>query len=336
MSILSSYQSMTKVLGQVNGKTQTIAYNDAAIQYLGRWIDTGSGKWTGWAAPMIVFTVTGTNWIQVNGLSLDPSITAITAFVTNADNSTAAGSVFYATPPQFASALVQSKSTMIMLPDTGSHTIIIRTTGYNADIFNEVSKNTVQSFTIPATASITSWTQGAKVIQCVGDSWMGAGNDWPRLMSTADYKLFPIATGGLKCSDMDTQYTSNYSGNPAVTDTNADAVVVSFGVNDYNAGVTTAAFETSMFSLYDKIRVLQPTAKIFLIRCVRNLATGDNFGQYGPNMAAVVAARTNCFYVDTTSLDATVTWASDTFHLDGPGKQLLANFVKAALVAQGV
>ena len=318
--------------------TQTIAYNNANLQYLGRWQDTGSGMWTGWSSPMVVFSVSGTNWIQINTTAIDPSVTAIAALLFDVDNVAAAGAYVYVSSPLYITGAAGiNKSAMIMLPDTGTHNITLHTVGYNADVFNELSKLTILSYNIPATATISTWTQGAKIIQCVGDSWMGAGNDWPRLMSTANYKLYPIGAGGLQCSQMDTQYNFNYAGNAANTDSTADAVIVSFGVNDFNASVTTATFETAMFALYDKIRAKQATAKIFLIRVPKNIAASKDYGQYGPNMATVVAARTNCFYVDTTSLDATIEWADgDVNHLSANGKQTLADFVKAALVAQGV
>ena len=314
----------------------TIAYNDAAVTYLGRWTDVGTGKWSGWGAPDIIFKCRNTSYIKVNATVIDPNGTALCLANQNIDNSPSVGTIkYFSTGAAIYSGT--ASATYPMINDGQWHNIMFHVAGFNADIFNEVSKTTINSFEVDGGGEIAVWTTGAKIVQCVGDSWMGSQNDWQRLMDNSSYTLYSIATGGLMCSDMDTQYNFNYAGNSATTDTNANAVVVSFGVNDFNSAVTQAAFETSMYSLYDKIRAKQPTAKIFLVRCVKNVATGKDFGQYGTNMNNVVNARSNAFYVDTTSLDATIEWANgDEYHLSDKGKQTLADFVKAALVAQGI
>ena len=314
----------------------TIAYNDASITYLGRWTDVGTGKWSGWGPPNIIFKCRNTSYIKVNATVVDPDGTALCFANQNIDNNPWTGTLkYFSTGAAIYSGT--ASATYPMINDGQWHNIMFHVAGYNADIFNEVSKTTINSFQIDPGGEIAVWTTGAKVIQFVGDSWMGSANDWPRLMDNNAYTLYSIATGGLMCSDMDAQYNFDYAGHTNTTDVNADAVIVSFGVNDKNAGVTQAAFETSMYSLYDKIRAKQPTAKIFLVRCVKNVATGDDFGIYGTNMQNVVNNRTNCFYVNTTSLDATIEWANgDIYHLSEKGKQTKADFVKAAVQAQGI
>lgn len=313
---------------------QYISSSNAAIQYLGRWVSSVNGKWSAWSGSQIVFKVKNTLYLDVVADVLDPDATAITAVSYDIDNATPTSPVEYWT--NAAATGTGLKTVRIIIPDNNEHTITLKTPGHNAYTYIQTSKATIAQFGIEGRGSLYSWTQGNKIIQCVGDSWMGGQNDWPRFMSTADYKLYPIGTGGLTCANMDTQYNYNYSGDLATTDSTAAAVIVSFGVNDFNASVTTASFETSMFSLYDKIRALQPTAKIFLVRVPSNIGASKDYGQYGPNMATVVAARTNCVYVNTTSLDATITWDADTNHLDGPGKLALAAFVKTQLIANGI
>lgn len=313
---------------------QIVSYNNAAIQYLGRWNDTGSGMWSGWGCGQIVFKVSGTSYLTVVSDTLDPDTTALEVCSVDIDNTSASATDYYwSTASQITNGL---KSVTISLPNTSEHTIILKTNGYLAYIYAETSKATIKQFIIESGGTISTWTQGAKRIQCVGDSWMGASNDWPRLMSTTDYNLYPIATGGMTCADMNSRYNFDYSGHTNTTDTTADAVIVSYGVNDFNSGISQASFEVSMGQLVDKIRVKQATAKIFLIRCVSNTVTGDDFGKYGTNMSNVAAAKANCYYINTSSLDATMTWASDNYHLSSASKQTLADFVKAVLVSNGI
>lgn len=324
MSLVETFLStMPTPTGGATVGLESYSYDDANIQYLGRWIDTGSGIWNGWAGPQIVFTTSGTNYVIVHTSIIIPTSAQIELIASAIDNNSNPSTNWFLVPS--GTVYTGLAERIIMLPDTGTHDIILHTNGFNADIFNQVSKATVLGFSVAPGATISSWAQGTEVLQCVGDSWMGAENDWPRLMDRSRWKLFPIATGGMKASDMDAQYNFNYAGNPATTDLVADAVIVSFGVNDYNAGVTLSAFETSLLSVVDKIRILQPSAPIYLVSIPDNIAASKPYGQYGPNMANIAQARPNVFYIDTSSLAATITWR-DANHLDGPGKQMLASF----------
>lgn len=306
-----------------------VAYNDAAIQYLGRWIDTGSGRWSGWGCGQVVFKVSGTSYLTVVADTLDPDTTALEICAVDIDNAAASSTnYFWSTAAQITNGL---KSITITLPDKNEHTVILKTNGFLAYIFNQTSKATIRQFVIESGGSITTWTQGATRIQCVGDSWMGASEDWPRLMSTANYVLYPIATGGMTCADMNARYDFDYDGVTNTTDSTADAVIVSYGVNDFNSGISNASFEVSMSALVDKIRAKQALAPIYLIRCVSNTVTGNDFGKYGVNMANVAAAKSNVQYINTSSLDASMTWMADNYHLSASSKQALADFVNVEI-----
>lgn len=303
----------------------TYAYNDSFIQYLGRWIDA-SGKWTGWASPQMVFKTINTNYIIFHTDVVDPNASALSLLTSAIDNQVSPRTQWYlSTAQQIYSGL---KDIMIMLPDTKEHTIIISTNGLNADIFNQVSKTTIKSISIGSGGSISSWAQGTNILQCVGDSWMGAENDWPRFMDRTRWVLYPIATGGMTCSAMDTQYNFDYAGQLNTSDPTANTVICSFGVNDYNAGVSQASFETSMNSLFDKIRVKQPSAKIVLIQVPDNVGAGKTYGQYGVNMQNVVNSKTNAQYLSTDSIKNSLTWR-DANHLDGNGSNMLAQYVNS-------
>ncbi len=319
----------------VPGRT-VIAYNDASMQFQGRFTNTGTGIWTGWGPP-VVFKVKNTSTLIIKASVVDPNGSALTFAVSKIDNDPSTGIAAYFT----TAAQIYTGDTFVTVPminDGQWHTVsLISCGGYIADSFNEVAKATVTSYEIDFGGSITTWTQGPDVIQMVGDSWMGTQNDWPRLMDLSKWNLYYVSAGGMTCAMMDTQYNYDYAGHLNTTDPTAEAVVVSFGVNDFNSAITQAAFETSCYSLFDKIRVKQPTAKIFLIRCVSNTTTGKDFGKYGANMQNVVNNRTNCVYVDTTSLDATIEWGNgDEYHLSAKGKQTIANFVNSSLISNGI
>ena len=322
--------------GGCYSKNNIISYNDAALEYSGRWIDTGSGKWTGWAgAPPVRFKVRNTSSIKINAACIDPGNASLCFLTANIDNDPIAPTAFYHTT--LAETFTGNRSVTIpMINDGNWHTITIHVGGFIYDTYIQYSKTTITSYQIDFGGEVDGWTQGTKKIQCVGDSWMGTSADWPRLMSTSLYDCNYISAGGMDVATMNTQYNYDYSGTLNTSDVNVDAVIVSFGVNDLHFAISQAAFEASLSSLVDKIRAKQATAKIFLIRVPSNVTTGEDYGKYGTNMSNVAGVKSNCYYINTSSLDATITWYSDTYHLDSKGKQTLANFIKTELIAAGI
>jgi len=151
-------------------------------------------------------------------------------------------------------------------------------------------------------------------------------------MDASLWKLHPVANTSFTMSDMDADYNYDYSGHLNTTDPSVGGIVISSGVNDFVASVTVPNFQTSLLSLIDKVQTKHPSKPIFLVRVPNNGA--NLYGQYGTAMSNAAGLRTNVTYVDTSSLDATITFgASDIYHLDDQGKILLANFVSAALDA---
>jgi hypothetical protein len=231
------------------------------------------------------------------------------------------------------SIVANYKTALYTLPNDGNwHTIYLYLPALPIDMYNKDIEIHLDSLEFDSGAEIDVLNQN-KILQCVGDSWMGSSNDWPRLIDFNTYNLVNIAGGGMTCADMDSRYDFDYNGITNTSDITANAVLVSFGVNDYLAGVTTGTFETTLSSLVDKIRAKQSTAKIFLIRVPNNGAS--TYGQYGTAMANVAAAKTNVVYLNTSSLDASMDWL-DAYHLGSNGKQILADFVKTELINNGI
>lgn len=329
MSLVQASLSMNTQLHGMNPcALNHYNYNDSAIKWLGRWNDTGSGKWTAWSGGNIVFKTNGTNYVIVHTDIVDPNNTALCFLTSAVDNQEDSQTVWYlSTIPQLFTGTMDK---IIMLPNTGEHTVRICTGGLRADIFAQVSKTTITGFSVAPAGSISTWTQGTNQIQCVGDSWLATQFCWHRFMNPGRWELYPVSNGGMACEDMDAWYTLDYTGQTNASDPSLSYVMVSFGVNDYNRSISGASFEASMDSLFDKIRIKQPTAKIILVQVPDNVGAGKTYGQYGANMQNVVNSKTNAQYISTTSIQGSLTWY-DANHLDGAGLVDLAEYVDSQI-----
>ena len=310
-------------------QAKNILYSNPNIQWLGRWNENpGIGKWSGWGGSQIVFKVHGTSSVVVNADVVDPDNSNFCLLTVVIDNSTANSTVYYLTT--LAETFTGSRSVTIILPDTTLRTIIMHTDSYNAALFGATEKTTIKSFNIDSTGVFVHWTQGSKKLQTVGDSWMAANCDYPRFMDRTKWVLYPVATGGLKASDMDTQYNYKYSGALA-SDPVMDAIIVAFGVNDFNSGVANADFEISLKSVVDKIQIKQPNTLIYLIQAPKNLGTGKDFGKYGDNMQNIANQYQNVHYISTRVLEPRIGWQADGSHLDAASKKIVANYIDSTI-----
>ena len=329
LSIVKLIFTLTLLLGVVSIQAKNILYSDPNIQWLGRWNEnTGLGKWSGWGGSQVVFVVHGTSTVVVNADVVDPDDSNFCILSVVIDNSPLNSNVYYFT--ELSETFSGSKSVTITLPDTTSHTIIMHTEGYNEALFSGIEKTTIKSFDIDSTGAIETWRQGLKRLQTVGDSWMAAECDYPRLMDRTKWVLYPVATGGLKASDMDKQYNFNYSGS-LVKDPAMDDIIVSFGVNDFNSGVTSADFEKSLESVVDKIQMNQPNSPVFLIQAPKNIVTGKDFGKYGDAMQNIAKRHQKVYYISTRSLETSIGWQPDGSHLAEASKKILADFIDSAI-----
>ncbi len=298
----------------------SVAISDPRIVRLGRWNDTGAGIWSAWGGSQLRFRVSGATVLTINANVVcatgklcicecvidDAPADSLQAFFANNENFSGARSVSFA------------------LPSTGEHDITIKTNGYNADIFNGLSRSVVTSIDVGAGAILPP-VLGPKLIQCIGDSWMAADADWPRLMDQEVWRTYQIATGGLKVSDMNAQYAYSGNGIPAV-DPAADAAMLSYGVNDYLANMSLSTYQANLLALVDQVRTRQ-SCPLFLIQTPRNLVNGRTYDQYGPAMQAVASARSGVTYIPTSDIWAQLTWQSDGAHLDAGGKKIFASFI---------
>lgn len=302
----------------------SILATDQRIARLGRWFETNVGLWSGWGGSQLRFRVSGTLTMTVNA-DVVCAVGKLCVCAVVIDNSPATpAKAFWANNE----VVTGPRSVSFALPDTGEHEIDLRTIGYNSDIFGGGSRAVVTSIDVGA-GDIAAPVIGPKLVQCVGDSWMAAENDWPRLMDAETWQTYQVATGGLTAADMASQYAYTASGILAA-DPPADGVVVSFGVNDYLKGASVTAVQSSLMSVVDQIRARQP-APILLIQTPRCPLNGRTYDQYGSAMQAVASARSGVVYVPTSEIWGALTWQPDGAHLDTAGKVRLATFVDEQL-----
>lgn len=301
---------------------QFIPYTDNRLKRIGRWKDTGLGLWSAWGGSQIVFKVSGTDTITVvaNVVCTTGQLCLCECVIDNCPENSLIG--YFANNVNFSG----ERSVTFNLPDTNEHTIIIKTNGYRASLFPGRTRSVVKGFGIADAGSVSEWKQGVKLIQCIGDSWMAADADWPRMMPRDLWNFYQIATGGMTVVNMNAEYNYQSAGVLA-DDAEADVVMIGYGVNDYNQSVAISTFQSHLLALVDKVRAKQPEAPIFLIQIPRNMNTGAQFDRYGSAMQNVASYRPNVFYISTQPIWAQISWNADRFHLSAGGKIVMADFV---------
>ncbi len=319
------------------GKQRLVVnYDNSNLTYCGRWTNNGTGMQSGWLGSYVKFKVRNTSSITTNHYIeiTNTTASAYTSFYIDQNPNRVGQYVLVNTGATFTGYKTQQ---LPIINDGQWHEIKIYSyAGLMVDQFNQTCKNTLIGITLDAGAEIAISTIGTKNIQCIGDSWMGVAVNWTRCIDNSSYNVYPVASNGIKASECDTYYDYDFNAVTNATDPNMDAVIVSYGVNDLNAGVLLAAFQISLLSVVDKIRLKQPTAKIFLLRVPNNTGASKLYGQYGTNMSAIAGLRSNVVYLDTTSLDASITWDSDTGHLSANGVLDLSIWIKAQLLLNGI
>jgi len=310
-----------------------IDYTDNRLTYLGRWLNGAYGKTSGWSSSSVQFRVKNTSTVKVKAYINRTQINGGGAlgYHINGDPNQTAGIAFETNTAAFAGYRTAS----IPVVNNGSwQDMIIHIYGVPADQFNQVTELFLDSIILDAGGELDVLTQGAKKIQFIGDSWMATSNDWPRLIDSSLYSCIQIAGSGYTLDTANTRYPFDYNGSTNTTDESVDAIVISFGVNDYIGAVTVGNFQTQLLSLIDKVQIKQPSKPIFLVRVPNNGA--NLYGQYLTAMNNAAGLRSNIIVIDTTSIDASVDRV-DSGHLGANGKLVyLAPLVKTTLIANGI
>ncbi len=310
-----------------------VDWTDSRLTYLGRWLNGANGKYSGWCSSAIEFKVKGTSSIRVKSYinRVTPSVVEAIGFhIDNAPQNTA-GLLFETATAAFTG---YRTITLPMANDGLWHTVRLYTVSDPTNLFNQDTFIYFNSIILDNGAELDTKVQGAKKLHCIGDSWMATSNDWPRLIDDSLYSNICIAGSGYTLNTANTRYLYDYNGSLNTTDELADAVLISFGVNDYNASVSIANYQTQLLSLIDKVQIKQPGKPIFLVRVPNNGAS--LYGQYLTSMNNAAGLRSNVIVIDTTSIDSSMDWV-DAGHLGANGKLVyLCPLVKTALIANGI
>lgn len=313
-----------------------VNYDNAALTYCGRWTSNANGKYSGWIGSYIKFKVRNTSTIKVNTYCEISNISAVSVCSFYIDQNPNRQSYYYLVTA--GATFTGDRNVILPITNDGQwHEIKIYLHALTlADQIGQISKTTLKNLVLDSGGEISTSTIGTKNIQVIGDSWMGVIVNWTRCIDNSSYNVYPVSANGITAANCDTYYDLDFTGITNTTDPNMDAVIISFGVNDKNANVTTGAFQTSLLSVVDKVRLKQPTAKIFLLRVPNNTGASKLYGAYGSNMSTIAGLRSNVVYLDTTSLDTSITWDSDTGHLSANGVLDLSTWVKSQLLANGI
>ncbi len=136
--------------------------------------------------------------------------------------------------------------------------------------------------------------------------------------------------------------TSNYPTWYSLLDPGGQLVtVIHIGVNDVNAGATSAAMLTALGTLLNLIHSTDATTKILLMQMANELfgmpGSGTVVSAYNAGMPALVSARSSYCAMGTmpTDLIASEFYDGDGIHPNGRGMARLSAAVVAGLLAAG-
>lgn len=310
---------------------QLIPCDDSRLSYLGRWFVDGAGVRAAWQGAQLRFQVSGTSQVRFVADVVDSSSGSYVTFVTNIDG----GDFEFSDFTNTAEVFTGERTAVFALPDNGVHTVIVKpSANLPPEQWTGAAKLVFKSLQIDDGGTISAWPQpGGVHIGCIGDSWMSAYHDWPRLMPPATFKIYPVAFGGATASTLDAQIGYDSAGVVNSDDPALDAVIINSSVNDYNASTSLASFAVSFASLVDKVRAQQPAASIFLLQTPDNAGAGRLYSKYGPEMEAIAAARSRVSYIPAGGAPS-LSWLADNAHLDFSSRQAFAAFVGDAVATQ--
>lgn len=285
----------------------TFSYTNTAFHYAGRWVDHGSAMGCAWQAGQVRFKVSGTSVLTINAV-----VSGTVYCVVNVDG----GQSQLATFPGTSGA----QSISFSISGAGEHTVVAKLFGLPDGQFNQSLYARFTGVTLSDGATLSAWPAGPISLQMVGDSWMASQNDWPHLLPSSRYSIYPVAFGGATAGTLNARYNYTSSGVTAPADPTVQGVVVNAGVNDTYGGVSTADFKANMAALVDKIRARQAAAKIIILGSPRNVSAGKAYNQYDTVNAEVAAARANVVFLPVPNATAdALSWNGDQAHINYTG-----------------
>lgn len=307
---------------------RSIGYLDPKIAYLGRFMQPDGGMTSAWQGSQIRMKVKNSTQVVLDFEVVDPTSAYPTFISVHIDNSQN-GALYYLTTANETGTL--ERSATVPMPDLDEHLITFKMSAtLPLNQYGRTSSIKFKAIQLDDAGTLEPYTQPGILTLCIGDSWMGGENDWPRLMGD-EFGIYPLAYGGARCSDLDERYAYQANGVLMYGDAGIQACIISFGVNDLLSGITRDQFKASLLSLIDQVQSNHPDIPVFLVQIPRNLSTGQQFDQYGSHMLLAAQERSNVFYLESMSAAGLFTWI-DNYHLDGPGKAAFAQFVAQSML----
>ncbi len=320
---------------------KTIAYNDARLSYYGRWEDyKDTGKRTGWISDFAMFKVAGASTLNIR-LGGSPAAYA-TIVVDNNDVSNYGEGAKY--PSTTVTVDGGDRVTTLTLPDTNEHKVLFKLADGMNQMLSAGSVVFLKAIEVPESAVVSEWKQtGQKTLVVFMDSWGGAENDYPRFMFGSKWTVISHSVGGFTSTSTKDMAFRKYvcDANTAASDAPADAYLISHGVNDHHAGITTASFKANYGDIIDQIVARDPGKPIFLKQVPRNvkLSPVPNYDKYGTVMSELAVERQargqKVYYLSSQALwESKVLFGPDAAHLswhDPNGRQALADDIVAQL-----
>lgn len=307
---------------------KTIPYTDPALHYAGRWRDAGDGKDSGWQGAQVRFKVSGSSVLRVTAKVLDTNGTDVCFAAFNIDGgateirsfTTAAGS---------GSGLITVE---LALPGTGVHTVVLKMACYPVSQWDGSSYCRLVSLQVDDSGSVQPWGgQGRMKVQVVGDSWMGAQSDWPRLLGLDDFDIYPVSFGGATMPELNSKYLYDRAGFVNASDPSFDLILINASVNDYYQGVPLSSYQWHLEQLLGKARAAHPQAEIRIIGSPRNNLHSIDYQKYLPAMQAAAASFPGVQVVPIPApVWSTLQWAEQ-YHLTQAGLETFAAYVRGQL-----
>lgn len=289
-------------------------YRDFRFSYYGRYHDDGDNMYSGWREGWIRFKVTGTRQLRivVRAHLIRGCLPEVNAFVDDIPRETGFGGPIPEQPgdPMERDLVIGTDS---LSPD--EHLVELRLATGSGDIrapLRGTDRVGLVRVEMDHAGQLLPWPQAGKwKLAVFSDSWAG---HYPHYFDPAEFSVHNMSQGGFTSYDGAYWYPWTVLGVPH-RDPRWDAVLIHYGLNDFNAGVAPKAFQANVLRLVQSIRKDQPEARIFLVQLPRNLQTGRSFDVYGRYLEEIAGQQLRVDYIPSRPIWDSLQWFADQTHI---------------------
>lgn len=243
----------------------------------GRWNASESYTYSRWQGSQINFDVTGTSKLLLKVYVEDKNVNKMdqTAIVVNIDN----GKALYIPVTSVPEKFTGDKTKEVKLPDKLKHSITLKLSAWPESQLNGDSVIGLKSVTLDKSGKILprkiTKKQNAAFI---GDSWMGAVHDWPRMLRN-NYNIYQLSFGGATIIKLNENFLK-YSDDSELKHPKFDLIFIGSGVNDFNMGVSENDYEKNLSELISKVRNRNESSEIIILQTPDNPAKNKKYSKY--------------------------------------------------------